>query len=822
MKRFFLISAFLTIFTFLMSTGVFSQSVPAQDSVLISYQGRLTDDVSTPIDGSTNLTFSIYGIIDETSVILWSESHTGVILSEGLFSVILGSQTALPDSVFNGEDRYLGITVGTDPEISPRTLLTSVPSAAYARKVAGDIITDDGMMLINTINGDSAFVFEAGLLPSFRMYHAEPLDKQPMIELNTSSDIGGRLTFFNAEPLDKQPMVELGAGPATGAYFNIYDEIGKVMGVEPSPFNEGYALNFLDPNDGDKQLEIIANHSTNVASIKLIEPGNDGVTPAMEMTSGPMGSYFNINGYVDHISHDAFSVDVNNVDLITNVKMIEPGNDITPGFEFIADGLSDLATFKTLDPGEGGRSLIEMSGGISGGSFKMFNPQPEPPARLFEISASSTDGPTMGFYNSFGALMTAGPNPGGGFLIKMEDEDEEPVQTHVEFGSSFNIGPEKSLATDGGFLSLYSPTDYTETHLYAGGMIMQSDLDAILGPPIYMDVSNTYARIGIGTDSPSEPLVVGTDLGSFSGNRLIVGDNSAGVETGIVVGESNSNWAWMLWNVDNNTLGFGTRQEGDTYGSTIVLDSGRVGINAEVNNEPLSIGADLGRAWGEFVQIGNDESGRYSGFMCGERSDDRGVMLWYNNSNQLRLGSNSGGIDYNATVVIHEDQVAINTTSTVSQELYVSGDIYATGSITEFSDASVKTNVQTLEGALNLVDNLRGVRYNLKPEIAEEHHTTSEKQIGLIAQEVEEVLPEVVGSTAEGYKSLNYSRLMAVLIEAVKELKAENEELKSKIENQSQSDSERIDALERQLERILINFKNNTESIEMTSGAVSN
>jgi hypothetical protein len=111
----------------------------AQDSLLVSYQGRLTDDSDNPVTGVKSMTFTIY---DGAGVSKWTESHSAVQVNDGLFNVILGSQTALPDSVFTGDDRYLGIAVGSDPEMSPRTLLTSVPSAAVAKNSAsGSVFT---------------------------------------------------------------------------------------------------------------------------------------------------------------------------------------------------------------------------------------------------------------------------------------------------------------------------------------------------------------------------------------------------------------------------------------------------------------------------------------------------------------------------------------------------------------------------------------------------------------------------------------------------------------------------------------------------------
>jgi hypothetical protein len=100
----------------------------AQDSLLINYQGRLTNNAGDPLDTTVMIMFNIF---DEKGHYFWGEGQSTTV-TNGLFNVILGSVVFLPDTVFGGEDRYLGITVGADPELSPRTLLTSVPSAAHA------------------------------------------------------------------------------------------------------------------------------------------------------------------------------------------------------------------------------------------------------------------------------------------------------------------------------------------------------------------------------------------------------------------------------------------------------------------------------------------------------------------------------------------------------------------------------------------------------------------------------------------------------------------------------------------------------------------
>ena len=99
----------------------------------------------------------------------------------------------------------------------------------------------------------------------------------------------------------------------------------------------------------------------------------------------------------------------------------------------------------------------------------------------------------------------------------------------------------------------------------------------------------------------------------------------------------------------------------------------------------------------------------------------------------------------------------------------VSGTITASGDITAYSDASLKTDVETISGALDLVMRMRGVRYNRKD--------TRLAGIGVIAQELQRLVPEVVFENDDGLASVAYGNLVGVLIEAVKELAGRVEHL---------------------------------------------
>ncbi|MFC1572584.1 hypothetical protein ACFL6M_03190 [Candidatus Eisenbacteria bacterium] len=103
---------------------------------LISYQGVLTDSLGTELDGSFDLTFRLYlvpeGPENET---LWTETQSASI-SEGLFNVYLGDVNALDPAIFTGDLLYLGITVDTDEEMTPRLRMASAPYAITSGYVA--------------------------------------------------------------------------------------------------------------------------------------------------------------------------------------------------------------------------------------------------------------------------------------------------------------------------------------------------------------------------------------------------------------------------------------------------------------------------------------------------------------------------------------------------------------------------------------------------------------------------------------------------------------------------------------------------------------
>jgi hypothetical protein len=101
----------------------------------------------------------------------------------------------------------------------------------------------------------------------------------------------------------------------------------------------------------------------------------------------------------------------------------------------------------------------------------------------------------------------------------------------------------------------------------------------------------------------------------------------------------------------------------------------------------------------------------------------------------------------------------------------VSGEIRATGDITAFysSDIRLKENIQPIQNALEKVESISGNTYDWK-EGYEELHSHKGNDVGVIAQEIEEILPQIVTNRDNGFKAVQYEKIIPLLIEAIKEL----------------------------------------------------
>ncbi|QHJ07846.1 tail fiber domain-containing protein [Hymenobacter busanensis] len=154
--------------------------------------------------------------------------------------------------------------------------------------------------------------------------------------------------------------------------------------------------------------------------------------------------------------------------------------------------------------------------------------------------------------------------------------------------------------------------------------------------------------------------------------------------------------------------------------------------------------------WNLRHNTGGNEAGQAADRLILERVNGAGgvgVMSWNQNTGNVGINTLNAGytLDVNGTI---------------------------RGSNVSPSDVRFKQDVRPLGGALAAVRQLRGVRYRWNALGVQHGGTAGAEQVGLLAQEVERIYPELVSTDAQGYKAVNYAQLTPVLLEAIKELEA--------------------------------------------------
>ena len=178
-----------------------------------------------------------------------------------------------------------------------------------------------------------------------------------------------------------------------------------------------------------------------------------------------------------------------------------------------------------------------------------------------------------------------------------------------------------------------------------------------------------------------------------------------------------------------------------------------------------------------FEVIPNNDTGRYIYKFNGD--------FMYDNTDTIDIGSlkiNSEGVLNDDTTTdnvfsIKKRNISTNNIESImevkSNEIITHKVLNCIGGSTTLSDARIKTNISTIENALDKVDTLRGIVYK--------NIMTGERDSGLIAQDVKEVLPEVVRNVDEFMLGIEYGNMMGLIVESIKELRKEINDLKSKI-----------------------------------------
>ena len=276
-------------------------------------------------------------------------------------------------------------------------------------------------------------------------------------------------------------------------------------------------------------------------------------------------------------------------------------------------------------------------------------------------------------------------------------------------------------------------------------------------------------NVGIGTESPLSTLHVRSNT---QDGTLRVGGSGASLGLEFSYDQSGATTSIIQANPTYTNDGqlLKIRTDGDRNTNQIVLTGdGHVGFGTSTPADANWSSSTYGN-----TEVAIDGDGGYA--VLHLRGDGAGST---DTRYSMGVGDGKFYMAYDDVTTTHRicvesnGNVGIGNTGAAAK-LHVSGDIYATGDVTAYysSDINLKENIVNIENALDKVNKIRGVHYDWKDEYIEKHSYVEKEDVGVIAQEVEKVLPEIVTDREDGTKAVKYDRLTALLIEAVKELSA--------------------------------------------------
>ena len=298
------------------------------------------------------------------------------------------------------------------------------------------------------------------------------------------------------------------------------------------------------------------------------------------------------------------------------------------------------------------------------------------------------------------------------------------------------------------------------------------------------DFDDRYSFTAAGDSGSSQTITHGNTLTIAGGNAISTVASNTDI---ITINHDDTSSASSVDNSNGNVIQDVTI---DTYGHVTGLGSvnldNRYVLDSNVDNGAVSIKV-------------NDAD-----FIVNDSTDGTTNFIWRDHSeSRLYLGTPAAVLTPRTDIDMDGSGTAYNITDAKSIGVGTAasgnaGDIRATADVTAYysSDARLKDNVEVIADPIGKLSALRGVTFDwtedyIQEKGGEDGYFVRKHDVGVIAQEVEAVLPEVVGTRENGIKAVRYDRMVALLIEAVKtqqtQIEALTDQLNTIINNSSES-----------------------------------
>ncbi|MFN7996553.1 MAG: tail fiber domain-containing protein [Bryobacteraceae bacterium] len=772
-----------------------SDVVPA----LTNFSGAVADANGKPLTAVTGVTFSLYKDA-QGGAPLWTEIQNVKPDPRGRYTVTLGATTnaGLPASIFAaGEARWLGVQVEGQAE-QPRIMLLSVP---YALK-AGDAATIGGLP-------PSAFILAsttpAGIAPQ-SVGPASTVDTPAVTPSVTGSGAASYVPLWStATALGKSLMFQSGTGTSAKLGVNTTTPAstldinggGTIRGALTLPAT-GIATATAGFQSQPQDLAASAFSSASNSAVGQTfqwqaEPvGNGTATPSASLNllfgqgaAAPAETGLSVagNGLITFAPGQTFpGTGVGTITGVTagaglvgggaagSVSLSIPGAAVTNAM------LQNSSV--TVTPGTG----LTGGGAVSLGGATTLNLDTTKVPLLTAPNTFTANQAFSGNIVANGSVTAATVNANavnlGGYLFAWGSYSNE--NAFLGFGGGGpNSGAYNTAIGDFSLASLNGATDNTAVGVGSLRATTSGSYNTGMGAATLSQNTSGTNNTAVGVEAL--PLnTIGTDNTAVGFQAL--GKNTTGsynAALGEFAGQSSSTgssntflgvYADAASSGLNNATAVGANARVGASNALVLGAPGtQVGIGTSVPTAPLTIQADNRSLTPYQIQI------------QGSTNSNEQLLLGYNTTGQYGYGSVQAiyqGVSSTALALNPFGGPVLIGTSNGTGNPFVVAQSQGTGIAdgwTTYSSRRWKTNIRTLSGALNSVNQLRGVSYDLK--------AGGKHEIGVIAEEVGAVVPEIVQWEANGKNAagVDYARISALLIEAVKDLSRQNAELRTRV-----------------------------------------
>ncbi len=713
-----------------------------------TYQGRLLD-ANLVADGLYDFQFGLYEDIADVNQIGTDVNVPNVDVIDGYFTVVLDFGA----SAFTGEARWLqiGIRAGEleDPNtytvLNPRQQLTPIPYALYVKKTDAN----DGDWIISGADIHTALNGEVGIGIT---NPTEKLDVVGHINSSETYKLDGTTVLSNQGSLNIFVGQDAGNSNTSGiyntfsgyqaGYYNTSASFNTFSGYKAGYYNTGHYNTFSGYRAGYSNTTGIGN------TISGYQAGLDNTTGYHNTFSGYRAGYSNTTGnhntFLGNLTGYSNTTGSGNVfigrkagysETDSNTLYIENSDSTSPLIygEFDNDLVAINGQLKiTGGSPAAGKVLVSDANGLASWDNVSDSDWAISGSNIYSNLSGNvgigTSSPAHKLHVAGKSISGINSNASGGFsTISGGINNEASGNTATIAGGGDNDAFGVGAAIGGGVFNVISSgADYATI---CGGWFNQANGD--------------YATVPGGASNTA-----GGDASFAAGNR------AKAIHNGTFV------WA------DSTAADF-TSTAANQF---LIRASGGVGIGTTSSTAELTIG-----------DYDDDESK-----IIFEEGGNPAASIHYDGvgttggNNMIHIRNEISGSEADLLTLKLNGNVGIGDTSP-SYKLDVAGDIQCVA-LHETSDERLKTNIQNLTAALEKVQQLNGVSFEWNQAAQRKTGATAgERQLGLIAQDVEKVLPELVSTAGDGYKAIDYTKLSAVLIEAVKEQQKQIQDLQTQI-----------------------------------------